>query len=426
MKILIVSYNWPPRNAMGTHRVVAWAKSWSDSGNSVTVLTSKKQIFDGNLDLTDLCVNCEVRVIEVEYLSLVKRALFQILSISFINKLAKLVLHNRKALNSGISEAVRNKWAEVAQDKIDASEFDLVISSFGPEVSHLLAAKLKLKHEQLFWVADYRDLWSLNPNFAYTNDEMQASIDRESKVVNHANLISTVSKGFADKLQLQHPNVEVIISKNGHDFEDKVLLSNIKSYEGCIKKEKFRIVYTGNFYPNTQLIDPFLVAANSLLSELKEEKKVILEVYGERVAGIQEAQERLSSKIETRYFGHISRDLILQRQRDADLLILFESNDDNSGVIPGKLYEYICSGSPILCIGPSKYSEIGQIIYETSTGLAAGVDVSLIKTALKSLVSEGRFISFDPNFSKIIKYSRKEQATYLLQKIKKYIDTRQA
>ena len=56
---------------MGTHRVVAWANNWSKSGNNVTVLTGKKQSFDGNLDLADLYVNREVRVIEVQYLSIV-------------------------------------------------------------------------------------------------------------------------------------------------------------------------------------------------------------------------------------------------------------------------------------------------------------------------------------------------------------------
>ena len=408
---------------MGTHRGVAWANSWSNSGNSVTVLTSKKQRFDGNLDLTDLYVSCEVRVIEVQYLSVVKRALFQMLAIPFINKLAKLVLRTNKAY-SGISEAVRNQWVEAAQDKIDASQFDLVISSFGPEASHLLAAKLKLKHERIFWVADYRDLWSLNPNFAYTNDEMRRSIDRESKVVNDANLISTVSKGFADKLQLQYPDVEVIISKNGHDFEDKAILKNIQSHDDCIKKEEFRIIYTGNYYPNTQLIDPFLVATDSLLGELKEKKTLILEVYGERVDGIKKAQERLGCKIKIRYFGQIARHLVLQRQRDADLLLVCESNDDMSGVISGKLYEYICSGSPILCVGPSKNSEMGQIISETGTGLAAGINTSLITTSLASLINEGRFMCFDPNFNKIIKYSRKNQSIDLLRDIKKHIDIR--
>ena len=424
MNILIVSYNWPPRNAMGTHRGVAWANSWSNSGNSVTVLTSKKQRFDGNLDLTDLYVSCEVRVIEVQYLSVVKRALFQMLAIPFINKLAKLVLRINKA-NSGISEAVRNQWVEAAQDKIDASQFDLVISSFGPEASHLLAAKLKLKHERLFWVADFRDLWSLNPNFAYSNHEMRRSIDRESKVVNDANLISTVSKGFADKLQLQYPDVEVIISKNGHDFEDKAILRNIQSHDDCIKKEEFRIVYTGNYYPNTQLVDAFLFAVNTVLGEPKEEKTLVLEIYGERVAGIQEAQERLGCKIETRYFGHVARRLVLQKQRDADLLLLVESNDDFSGVIPGKVYEYICAGSPILCVGASGNSEIGQIISETGTGLAAGINIPLITTSLTSLINEGRFMCFDPNFNKIIKYSRKKQSIDLLQDIKKHMDIRQ-
>lgn len=409
---------------MGTHRVVAWANNWSKSGNNVTVLTGKKQSFDGNLDLADLYVNREVRVIEVQYVSIVKRAVFQMLAIPFVKKFLRLVLRSKKVRASGISEAVRNQLAEVAQGKIDAGEFDLVISSFGPEVSHLLAAKLKLKHDRLFWVADYRDLWSLNPNFGYTNDQLRISIDHESKVVSDVNIISTVSEGFADKLRLQYPDVEVIVSKNGHDFEDKAVLSNIKLYDGCIEKKEFRIVYTGNYYPDTQLIDPFLVAVNTLLGELKKEKTLILEVYGERVAGIQEAQERLGCKIETRYYGHVTRDLVLQKQRDADLLLLVESNDDISGVIPGKIYEYICSGSPILCVGASENSETGKIICETGTGLVADINISLIITSLKSLIFEGHFIAFDPVFSEIIKYSRNKQSADLLRDIKKYMDIR--
>ena len=44
LKIVIISYSWPPRNAISVHRPYSWARYWSEQGNDVTVLTAKKQI----------------------------------------------------------------------------------------------------------------------------------------------------------------------------------------------------------------------------------------------------------------------------------------------------------------------------------------------------------------------------------------------
>ena len=67
MNILIVTYNWPPRNAIGAHRPYSWAKYWSALGANVTVLTAKKYSFDAPLDL-DLPVINGVHVVNVPYL----------------------------------------------------------------------------------------------------------------------------------------------------------------------------------------------------------------------------------------------------------------------------------------------------------------------------------------------------------------------
>ena len=51
MRIVIVTYNWPPRNAIGTHRPYSWARYWSEAGAKITVLTAAKHAFDAPLDL---------------------------------------------------------------------------------------------------------------------------------------------------------------------------------------------------------------------------------------------------------------------------------------------------------------------------------------------------------------------------------------
>ena len=66
LRIVIITYSWPPRNSISTHRPYSWARYWSEKGEKVTVITGEKQNFDEPLDmpLQDLE---GVEVIEVPY-----------------------------------------------------------------------------------------------------------------------------------------------------------------------------------------------------------------------------------------------------------------------------------------------------------------------------------------------------------------------
>ena len=66
LKITIITYSWPPRNSMSTHRPYSWARYWSEKGADVTVITAKKKIFDHPLDM-ELPKLEGVKVIEVSY-----------------------------------------------------------------------------------------------------------------------------------------------------------------------------------------------------------------------------------------------------------------------------------------------------------------------------------------------------------------------
>ena len=76
--------------------------------------------------------------------------------------------------------------------------------------------------------------------------------------------------------------------------------------------------------------------------------------------------------------GHVSREKALQAQRNADLLLLLESsNEESRGVLTGKIFEYIASGRPIICIGSRLDFEIGQTLFKTGSGISAIVPVIL-------------------------------------------------
>jgi hypothetical protein len=67
--------------------------------------------------------------------------------------------------------------------------------------------------------------------------------------------------------------------------------------------------------------------------------------------------------------GYVSHQEALIQQRKSQLLLLIEINSKNTiSIIPGKLFEYMASGRPILAIGPLG-SDFSEIIAETNTGV---------------------------------------------------------
>ena len=64
----------------------------------------------------------------------------------------------------------------------------------------------------------------------------------------------------------------------------------------------------------------------------------------------------------------------VKQQGQAQILLLSINNTPNAkGVITGKIFEYLASGRPILCIGPED-GDAAHIIHEANAGLVAGFE----------------------------------------------------
>ena len=177
LKITIVTYSWPPRNSISVHRPYSWARYWSQQGHNITILTAKKQSFDHPLDL-ELPKLKGVKVIEMPYQFFGS----WIVKFSYIEKIAKLLRF--KLLNYlGEDNDPRNNWFLTSSpifSKI-ARESDVVISTYGPEVSHIIGYKMKLLCPSIYWIADYRDLWSDNPNLINVSKKLKEKIKKKKK-----------------------------------------------------------------------------------------------------------------------------------------------------------------------------------------------------------------------------------------------------
>lgn len=425
MKITIVTYNWPPRNAVGTHRPYSWAKYWSNAGANITVLTSKKKAFDSPLDL-ELTKIPNVEVVEVSYGKIASDLSF-IWKVRKIRKLASMVKSwIRSKINKDIDP--RQAWYKSAKNKAIeiAKESDVVISTSGPFEAHLIANEMKITNEQLFWIADYRDLWS----DSYVTKLPKRLSEKRAKeelatVGRRADFLTAVSKDMVERLKT-FLCLPAKYFPNGFDFEESSVreLVNARGPLNC----PFRIVYTGTVYDGYQDPTPLLDA----LAELNEcgsicDGEVTVDFYGSRLGNVTELVKNKRYKKIIRLMGHVSRREAIDAQRNSDILLLLESSSVKAkGVLTGKIFEYISSGRPILCVGGLESHEIGRVLQATGTGLTLSPkDYTRLPNIVHNTIrGRGLFDKYNPCLDTILYFSREKIAMDMYRLIKEEVDGR--
>lgn len=419
LRITIVTYNWPPRNAIGTHRPYSWAKYWSRAGHRVRVVTAKKYTYDAPLDL-NLPALDDVDVIETDYVSGLGRLANAVLSSPFRSIATKLYRRTR-----GVGTAPNNPreaWPSALSPLIQglADDADVVVSTFGPRSCHLIGAEFKKANPDLLWVADYRDLWSLNHIESWTDERRAEHRANElASVGRHADLLTTVSDELSEKLQSLHHGKPTLTVANGFDSDLAALEARIQQRRHRMRSGPLRIVYTGKIYPG--LRDPAPLMEAVLEGEQNgslQRASVELHIYGGQVDGM----EALLSSGRYAHFvqlhGHVPREVALKAQAEADLLLLLESPlPEAKGMLTGKLFEYMFSGVPILSLGSPPDSAIARVIDETKTGICAQADKSRISKLLMRLQRGDQITGFAPDVTRIMSYSRENLAILMLENI---------
>ena len=436
-KILIITHYFPPINSIASHRSYSWAKYWSRMGHNITVLTTKKEPKSNDLNL-----DCSFfKVIEAENviwgklkekLKGLKDKEGENIKENYKNnenikyKVKKFFIYIIKLLHKrGLFNTIRmpdqnDLIINKSTSYIINDKYDIVVSTAGPYNVHIIAYKYKKKYPDTFWVADYRDLWTQNHIF---KGLFPFTIIEEylENIVNHkADLITTVSKPLADKIKNKYKidNVEVI--ENGFDPDD---FKNLPP-EPYWKDDKVRLVYTGTIYAGKRDPSPLFEAINQINNSIYKDLLNKLEVIF--VGGAKGDFDFLVKKYNVsnwvKHEGFKPREDSLRMQRDAHALIFLEFESKNvDGILTGKLFEYLYSGTKILGIGVTDNSAPGKIIKESGCGINFGKDVEKIKNYSIELLKTGKKDTVNTNNEILEKFSRKNLAEKLMDIIEKYM-----
>ena len=392
-KVLVVTYYWPPSGGPGVQRVLKFCKYLPEYGWEPVILTVK----DGEYPAMDDTLLHESKYIEAHlshafsfysifnwFTGEKSVPLYQLSKSkddSFFKKISRWIRYNLVVPDARIgwySGAVKK-----GRELLGSQKFDLIFSSGPPHSVHLIARKLA-KKSGTKWVADFRDPWT--DMFYYSeNKRLRATelLDRylEKKVVDNADALITVSRSISE-----YYDRDVTVIPNGYDESDFALIENSGGNNNLIS-------YVGTMY-KSQNTEKFFDSVHELnkLSSNKYKINLIGHIHPDIVRYITSNNYESFIKIKP-YIHH--KESIIKMVESEFLLLVIPNTKKNSGVVTGKIFEYIRSGSTIIMIGPLK-SDAAKIIKETGSGFC--LDYNNMSQVATILSGEKRFGAI--NYSK--------------------------
>lgn len=300
-------------------------------------------------------------------------------------------------------------WYEYAVSAADeifrSTQIDGILSSSPPATCHLIARSLKEKYH-IPWVADFRDLWTQNHYYSHTRIRNYFERKLELSTISHASAITTTTRPFADKLKELHKNKLVFSIPNGYD-------PNIIN-PGVHLDDRFLIIYAGNLYKGKR--DPltlFKVIADLLDQGIINQNRLKINFYGQPEDWIQDEINQYDLQNIVTLCGQVQRDLILNEQRKAQLLLLLTWNHPEERMVcPGKLYEYLAAHRPILSVGNTYGGVVSDLLKKTQAGVHVQNEMELKEYVTKTYQEYEKTgaVQYNGVGDEIVKYSHHEMA----------------
>lgn len=374
----------------------------------ISILTSKKTRLDEPLDLA-LPHLPNVKVYEVPYLSRFKSYVSNLIPSQCL-QILKRVLRKKSSSTIKLKDH-RDVWAEKSIkfiEKLGSNEFDIVVSTSPPFSCHEIASKYMEKTNRAAWIADYRDLWSVGHLTHVSGKDRSNLINHEKETLALCTHFTTVSDPLrVDQSALLGLSGTTIY--NGYMSDVSLIEKRIRDYNNRERTQTIKITYAGIIYPTRRDPMPLIHA----IQELSRKFKISIEVnfWGHiQASDIPELFNKKYSNI-VKMRGYATPSKIQSEYRSSDFLLLLESPESDAvGVVPGKLFEYLEAGRPIISVGSKKNSTISEIIEYTETGFLFGSSRQQSLKKLTIILESWHSFVFKPSLEAISEFSRKRQS----------------
>jgi len=384
MRLLVITYYWPPSGGAGVQRSLKFVKHLPALGVECTVITVDPE--KGAYPVLDQSLAAEipagVRVIRTDtsepfgsYKKLTGRQQIPYggfaneSKTSFQQRFFKFVRGNvfipdpRRGWNRHVLKAVADLLAQ-------GETFDAVLTSSPPHSTQLIGLALK-KRYGLRWLADLRDPWT---DIYYRQELNQTPVARwldayyERQVLERADEVLVTSPDTKRLFLGKSPRLvasKFHVLPNGYDESDFRIPSTPPT--DCLL-----ITHTGTI-SETYHIEQFLKACAECLHR-HPSVPLRLRFVGKVSDGVRRQIEENNLAAHVEFIAFVPHEeSVRYLLRASVLLMAIPDVANNFGILPGKVFEYLAANKPIICVGPVG-SDADQLLEECGAGRALAYD----------------------------------------------------
>ena len=424
MKVLIITYYWPPSGGSGVQRwlkFVKYLRNFNVEPVVYTVDNPKYAILDETLQ-GEIPTTVEV----------LKQPIKEPNNIfSFFGKKSKKTsagfLDANPSLFGKMLQYIRANYfipdarkfwikpsVKFLTEYLSDNKIDVIITTGPPHSLHLIGLQLKQKLA-IKWIADFRDPWTDIDYFhqlPLTKKTIRKHYQLEEEVVSTADYVLVVGKTMKEKYLKFNQNIEVIT--NGFDDVEDESKDELDI--------KFSIVHIGmmNADRNPKIL--WKVLSNLIKENQDFAEDLQLKFVGKLAHEVFESikNNKLSSVIEfIPYLPH--KEVVIFQQSAQILLLAVNKVPSADGIITGKVFEYLQANRPILAIAPPE-GDLAEIINNTKAGRVVGFeDEETLKKDILEMYKAYKKYKLVVNSKSIEQYHRKNLTGDLADVIKKIV-----
>lgn len=379
-RALIICYYWPPSGGSGVQRWLKFAKYLPGEGWQPVVYTPE------NPELTAIDTSLENEIpAEAE---VIKTRIVE--PYGFYRRLTgggadangpvkqkevNPINGGKKSLKQKISMFIRGNFfipdprclwvapsVKFLKKYVKENPVDIIVSSGPPHSMHLIAMKLS-EATGLPWIADFRDPWTklfYLKHLPLTKWAKKRNRVLEQSVLDNASAVVAVTPLVQEDFQaVTATPVECIT--NGYDEED---FDQVVEADGC-----FNLTHTGLLASDGNPTVLWRVLGEKCREDEEFKRMMRLRLVGKVDSAVKESIYKNGLAENMSEFGYQNHVVATREQIGASVLLLpLRYGPELKAIIPGKMFEYLAAGHPILGFGQTD-GAMARIINSSKAGV---------------------------------------------------------
>lgn len=225
------------------------------------------------------------------------------------------------------------------------------------------------------WVVDYRDLWYGDVLREWIpNWRQQWELRMEKRLLALADVIVTVSQPKTEYMRELHGNLNARWETltNGYDVDIYADRKRIRPFS-----DRIEFVFTGRLFKNRRGYAFAEALGRIAQSDKVLADRVVVRMLGDVAPEIRHRYDEIlrqyGIEAQFQFEGDVSYQAAMDAQVNCDyLLLIVDQGETSSGVIPGKLFEYVAADRPIFALCDAGSTR--EIIERARIGSVVAID----------------------------------------------------